>query len=62
VQAGDAFNAGFLSQFIKGASLEDAAKFGCATAAYSVMQRGASVSLADVASAAKLLAEHSAAA
>ncbi|HNY06765.1 MAG TPA: PfkB family carbohydrate kinase, partial [Bacteroidales bacterium] len=50
IGAGDSFNAGFILQFIKGASLSESLKFGTLTGAISTTAAGGTGAFADVAS------------
>ena len=43
--AGDSFNGGFFAKYLNGASVEDAARYGCEIAGKVIAQRGALVSL-----------------
>jgi sugar/nucleoside kinase (ribokinase family) len=49
VGAGDTFNAGFLHQFVRGASLEDCLAFGNVTAALSTTRGGGTEAFRDAA-------------
>ncbi len=48
VGAGDSFNAGFLSRFINGHSLEDSLLFGVTTGAYSTLEAGGTTAFEDL--------------
>lgn len=57
VGAGDSFNAGFLSKYVKGMSLESCLTFGVITGAYSTLEAGGTTSFQDM-SRFKVFAEH----
>ncbi len=48
IGAGDSFNAGFLSRFVKGQSLEESLKFGVVTGAFSTLEAGGTTAFEDI--------------